>query len=329
MSRTRVACIGTGFIAGKHLAALSSFDDVELVAVADTVLERAERAAAPIGARAYPDGLELLGRERLDAVWICVPPFAHGQLEEVAVECGVALFVEKPLARDLATATRLAERVQAAGLLTAVGYHWRYLTLVDEVSQLVRDRPPSLVTGYWLDRTPAVAWWVDRSRSGGQVLEQTTHILDLARVLVGEVRTVQALEVSAAGQHDEVVPMAASATLAFASGAIGTVASARFLHARHRVALHLMGEGYAIELSERSLVDHELVVSTADGTRVTSSDEDPILREDRAFLDAVAGRGNDVRAPYAEALRTHQLAWAAERSARAGGALLVPGADDG
>lgn len=328
MSRVRVGCVGTGFIAGKHLAALASFDDVDVVAVADSIPELAEQVAAAIGATAYADGLALLDREDLDAVWLCVPPFAHGPLEDAAVDRGLPFFVEKPLACDVDTARRIADRVRAAGLPTAVGYHWRYLTLVDRAREVLDGRPPSLVMGSWLDSTPAAPWWVERRRSGGQILEQTTHLFDLARVLVGDVDAVHAVELAAGPEQatDDVVPIASTATLHFASGAIGTVTSARFLHARHRVALHLMGPGYAVELSERSLVAHELLVSTAEGTRVEATDEDPIRCEDRAFVDAITGRGDDVRASYEEALRTHELAWAADRSARQGGELRQLGA---
>jgi hypothetical protein len=127
---------------------------------------------------------------------------------------------------------------------------------------------------------------------------------------------VSALEVPA-GDADQ-VPVASSAALRFASGAVGTIASARVLHARHRVGLQLVADGCAVELSERSLTDHELRVVTADGEEVYHVDEDPIAAEDRAFLDAVAGESNDVRAPYADALCSHLLSWAADRSAREG-----------
>ncbi len=80
MTPLKVACVGTGFIAGRHLEALSTFPDVEVVAVADAVRERAEEVAGRYGTRAYDDGMALLEKEDLDAVWICVPPFAHGPL---------------------------------------------------------------------------------------------------------------------------------------------------------------------------------------------------------------------------------------------------------
>ena len=123
MSRLRVAVVGTGFIAGRHLAALAGFDDVEVVAVADAVPARAEEAAARSGARPHPDGIALLETEELDAVWLCVPPFAHGPLEAAAIARGLPFFVEKPLGPDLATAEAIGAEVAAAGLTTAVGYH--------------------------------------------------------------------------------------------------------------------------------------------------------------------------------------------------------------
>lgn len=322
MSRLRVACVGTGFIAGRHLAALSQFDDVEIVAVADAVPERARQVAAAHGARAYDDGEALLEAEELDAVWICVPPFAHGALEHAAIDRGVPFLVEKPLSNDLATAVEIADRLSGDGLLAAVGYHWRYLSVVGQAALVLQHSIPALVSGFWLDSTPPVPWWIERRLSGGQVVEQTTHLFDLARLLVGEVDRVSAVEVSATDAAE--APVASSATLRFACGAIGTMSSARILPARHRVSLQLVADGCVLELSERSLIDHELRVVTADGEQVHRVDESPIAAEDRAFVDAVAGRSFDVRAPYSDAVRSHALAWAADRSAR-DGIAVVPG----
>lgn len=314
----RVGCVGTGFIAGRHLEALARLPDVEVAAVADPLRERAEEAAQRYGARAYDDGLALLESEELDAVWLCVPPYAHGPLEAAALDRGLPFFVEKPLALDLATAQQIAERITSTGLLTAVGYHWRHLDVVRAAAGLLRERPPHLVTGYWLDRTPAAPWWAQRGRSGGQVLEQTTHIFDLARVLVGEVVGVRAVEVAAPLEGVGDAPAAASALLTFASGAVGTISSARSLAWRHRVALHAVSDAQVVEVTERRLVDHELVVTTADGAQVTTSDQDPIAAEDAEFVAALLGKGEGPRVPYAEALRTHALTLAADRSAREG-----------
>ncbi|MGY1691471.1 Gfo/Idh/MocA family protein [Geodermatophilus sp. SYSU D01105] len=319
MSRLRVGVVGTGFIAGRHLAALAGFPDVDVVAVADPVRDRAEAAAARVGARSHADGTALLETEELDAVWLCVPPFAHGPLEAAALARGLPFFVEKPLALDLATAEAVAAEVARTGLTTAVGYHWRHLDVVRRAAELVPVGEAALVTGSWLDKTPGVPWWARRDGSGGQVLEQTTHVFDLARLLAGEVESVTALERPAAAQEE--VATAAVALLRFASGAVGSISSARVLGWRHAVGLELVAEGRAVEVSERSLDDHALRVVTADGEESVRSDQDPIATEDREFVDVLLGRAPGVRVPYAEALRTHALAWAADRAAREGGSV--------
>ena len=326
MTRLRVACVGTGFIAGRHLAALSSFDDVEVVAVADAVPERAQQTAERYGARAYGDGPAMLASEELDAVWLCVPPFAHGPLEAAALARRLPFFVEKPLALDLATAVEIGRQVEESGLLSAVGYHWRHSDVVEQAVALLAETPPHLVTGYWLDKTPGVPWWPRRGRSGGQVLEQTTHVFDLARLLVGEVETVQAVEVHRAreGFPDADAPTASTAVLRFASGAVGSISSTCVLGWRHRVGLHAMAEGRAVEIGEEGLGDHRLRVVTADGEQRATSTGDPVAREDREFLDALTGRVAGPRVPYTDALRTHALAWAADRSAREGTPVARP-----
>lgn len=325
MTPLRVGCVGTGFIAGRHLEALAGMPEVRITAVADAVPDRASAVAAAYGARAYDDGLALLATEELDAVWLCVPPFAHGPLEAAAIDRALPFFVEKPIALDLDAATTVADGVRRTGLATAVGYHWRHLTVVEEAAAILRGRPPQLVMGYWLDGTPPVPWWSQRRQSGGQLVEQTTHIFDLVRYLVGEVATVTAVETTLARSDFATadVPTASSVTLAFESGAIGTISSTCLLTARHRVGLHLMGEGVALELSESSLTDHELRVVTGQGRANTRSEESPIEREDRDFVEVLLGRRRTARVPYDEAWRTQALVEAADRSAAAGKTVSV------
>ena len=78
-----------------------------------------------------------------------------------------------------------------------------------------------------------------------------------------------------------------------------------------------------MEVSERGLSDHELRVAGADGEETTGSAEDPIAVEDREFLDVLLGRTPGVRVPYAEGLRSHALACAADRAGREGGPVRL------
>jgi predicted dehydrogenase len=72
--------------------------EVELVAFSDVQADRAKAMAARYGGRAYGSWREMLERERLDAVFICLPPFAHEDEVEVAAEKGVHVYIEKPIA---------------------------------------------------------------------------------------------------------------------------------------------------------------------------------------------------------------------------------------
>ncbi|CAN5192837.1 hypothetical protein BH18CHL2_BH18CHL2_06730 [soil metagenome] len=315
MSRTRVGIVGAGFIARRHAEVLCTFEDVSLVAVADPVLERASELAAHTGARAFPGADEMLDASALDAVFICVPPFAHGAPEAATLGRGLPFLVEKPLAADLATAERVAAEVERAGVPTAAGYHWRYLTTTERAQDLLGANPPRLALGYWLDCTPEAGWWRHAELSGGQIVEQTTHVLYLARLLVGEATSVHAVasRTSRAGFADMDIADVTAATVRCATGAIGTRASTCLLRWRHRAGLHLFCDALAIELSE-----FDMVVDVGRGRPVTEPIGDPVAREDRDFIDAVQGRPDRSRVPYAEALRTHRLACAVARSAAEG-----------
>ena len=77
-------------------------------------------------------------------------------------------------------------------MLTRVGHHWRCAEPVARARELLAHRTVRLVSGTWWDKVPPVSWWLHQARSGGPVVEQAIHLLDLARVLVGEVEVVQA-----------------------------------------------------------------------------------------------------------------------------------------
>lgn len=315
MERTRIGFIGAGGIAGRHAGDLLGFDDVQIVAACDPAIGRAQELVRRAGGAAYSDHQTMLAHEQLDALYICLPPFAHGAPEQAALATDLPFFVEKPLATDLETAEAIARGVAERGLVTAVGYHWRYLDIVEEAQRLLAANPARLALGYWIDGTPPPAWWRIQAQSGGQIMEQTTHIFDLARLLVGEVERVSASGgmTERPAFPDADIQDVTSATLQFQSGAVGTIASTCLLKWPHRVGLHLFCEGMALELTE-----HELMVDTGNGRPVRAAQGDPFVREDRDFIDAVQGKKNRIRAPYAEAFRTHRLTVAATVSARDG-----------
>jgi predicted dehydrogenase len=320
MEQVRVGFIGAGGIAQRHYDVLRGFHDVKVVAFADPLLERALSLARRGNAKAYEDYRVMLEDEELNALYICVPPFAHGEFEMAAVDLSMPFFVEKPLALEWEKAARISQAVQDKKLLTAVGYHWRYMTTVEEAKELLADRPPHLVLGYWLDCTPPPAWWVRDDQSGGQMIEQTTHVFDLARYLTGEVDSLFAMgsHIERAGFPDADIFETTTASLRFASGALGNISSTCLLNWQHRVGLHLFCQGQVIEISE-----HESMIDIGQGRPVNGQRGDPVVREDRDFIDAVLGTSNHIRVPYGEALKTLQLTLAATQSAKEGREIVL------
>ena len=315
---TRIGIVGAGFIGGRHVQSLTAQEGVAVVGVVDPLAERAEALAERAGARAYGTWQELLDGEQLDALYVCVPPHGHGALEDAAIDLGLPLFVEKPLSADLAIAERLADRIEDAGLLTSVGYHWRYLDTVQQARELLAGAPARMVRGAWLDKAPRADWWARQEQSGGQTVEQATHLLDVARYLVGEATGGAAVGSRCADGPGDILDVC-TAAVRFESGAVGSFSNSCLLPRGFRIGVEFIAPGLGMWLTE-----HQLVVSDADGERTVDRGADPIVAEDRAFVAAVRGEGDDIRATYAEALRTHRLATAVAAAAAGGTMLELP-----
>lgn len=320
VDQLRIGFIGAGGIACRHRDVLQTMEDVRIAAACDTDTERAHDFAAQVGAKVYADWQTMLSSGEVDAVFICVPPFAHGPIEDAVIAASLPFFVEKPVALSLGEAERIAAAADAHGLVTAVGYHWRWLDTLDDVRHAMGERRPRLVSGYWLDSTPPVAWWWRQEQSGGQMLEQATHIVDLARYLCGDVVSAYGLaEHSARASHPELdVATASIATLAFADGAIGNFAATCLLGWNHRVGLHLFGDGFAIELT-----DHDVMIDVGAGRPVTGNRSDPVWHQDRAFVDAARGGENRIRCTYRDAVETLRVMDAIGQSVASGQAVKI------
>ncbi|SCF14064.1 Predicted dehydrogenase [Micromonospora coriariae] len=314
MRGCRVGLVGAGGVAQRHARVLAGFDDVELIGVTDVAPQAASALVAQHGGRACADVAELLAAGP-DAVYVCVPPFAHGPAEEAVIDAGVPMFVEKPVAVDLVTAERIAGLIARRGLRTAVGHHWRYLSVLDQARELLADRPVRMVSGSWLDKVPPVAWWSRRDASGGPVVEQAAHVLDLIRALVGEVTEVTAYGNGTPPPVDGAdIDSVTTAALRFAGGAVGTLSAACVLGWKHRAGLEILADGLVLSITEDGLL-----IRDTDGERHLPADPEAArVAVDRAFIDAVRGIGDDVRVPYAEALGTQRLALAVADSARTG-----------
>lgn len=311
----RIGFIGTGGIANHHMKALAKIG-VEFAGMTDVDPARAQEAANAYGGRAYADHREMLEKESLDAVFVCVPPFAHTGQELDCIAAGTALFVEKPVSLDLEYARRVEAALEEKGLVSAVGYHWRHMESVREGRRLLADAPIGLMMGYWVGGMPGVWWWRRRDKSGGQLVEQTTHIVDLARYFGGEVESVcgaASSRILTESVEDFDIDEASAAVLRFESGAVATIHSACLTPMW--VGLDVVAESVALEIRGNWLK----VRRPGQETETVEGQNDPTVDEDRAFLEAVKAKNPaGVASSYSDAVRTLAVTMAMERSFREG-----------
>jgi predicted dehydrogenase len=185
----RAAIVGTGFIARVHAIALQAIG-VELAAVCGRTRERAESFGS---AAAYADLRELLERERIDALHVCTPNNLHAEQALAALERGIHVVCEKPLATSAEESRALVAAAEGGGLVHATCYHVRGYPLVEQMrvdvaSGAVGD--VSFLHGrYVCDDVlfPASGWRIDPAASGPSyvVADLGTHWLDLAEHVTG------------------------------------------------------------------------------------------------------------------------------------------------
>ena len=224
----RVGIVGAGWIAGSHAAVLSARDDVIIAAVCDTDTARAAALAGPPGAAVFGDWSAMLDATVLDAVWVCTPPRAHAGPAIAAANRGLAIYLEKPVARTLADAQAIAAATERNQTVCAVGYQWHATEVLDSLRSALDGHPIGLLAAHSIGGTQSRPWFLDRAAGGGNLLERGSHHIDLARAIAGEVVAVQAAAGTVRmaprpGEDEGDIDDAVTVLLHFASGATGTI----------------------------------------------------------------------------------------------------------
>lgn len=192
MSRLRVGLLGCGGIGARHAGAIAGLpDDMTLAACCGRDEGRTQAFASDRGAAAYGDLGAMLDREALDLVVVALPPHVHkGEVERIAA-AGVNLLAEKPIALDQRQADAMVAAVEAAGVVAAVGFMYRFGDAVRQW-QASDTGTVGLFNGSYHCNALHTAWWPERALSGGQMTEQLIHLIDLLRFFMGEPDSVYA-----------------------------------------------------------------------------------------------------------------------------------------
>ncbi len=325
MDKVKIAFIGCGGIAGWHLSHLVNQDDVEYLGFCDIIPERAENFKQRTGgtAKTYTDYRVMLDEITPDAVYICVPPHCHGEIEFKVIDKGIPFLVEKPMALDYKLAEKICEAAEAKGLITAVGFQDRYLGIIDKTKEYIKGKKIGLVTGAWVGGIPGVWWWRKMETSGGQIVEQNIHIFDMTRNLFGEPARIYAsagkgiVDPEAAGVPGYDVDDYSSAVITFKNGIIATLYTADYVVAGGGMqnGLNIYCPDATIEYGLRSFVKYR----DASGEEVTHNEFDSGITEDKVFINAVkTGDPGAIRSPYRDALSSLKLVLAANESITTG-----------
>jgi predicted dehydrogenase len=300
---TKIGFIGAGGIAGAHLKTLGPRPDAQIVALCDVNRETAQAKAEQYGGRVYTDWAAMLEQEELDALFICVPPFAHGEMELAAIARRLPLFIEKPIALDLRMAAPILRAIQEADLITTVAYKYRWDEHVLRAREMLAGQTLGLVVGHFWTSMPGAAWWRVQEQSGGQMVEQTTHIVDLARYLCGEITHVQAFEAHQVMHRvapDASAADAATANLRFACGAVGNISNTYMIGAGGTSGLNVMAHRFRLTVEGGTLRWW-----AEEGAGELENTGNGYVGEVEAFLAAVQeGDKSRLHSDYADAFRT-------------------------
>jgi len=189
----RVGVIGAGTMGRRHLAALSGITRVEIVGVADAVEAAAADAAASVGAPPYGTVADLAAAGA-EAVFITLPNVYHADTVLDALDRGLHVFEEKPMATTLADARRIVARVTAGDRVYQMGFNRRwspaYRYLRDTIDRGFTPYSASAKINDGDMLTPA--WYTNVAISGGFMFDTAVHLVDMIAWLVGPIERVTA-----------------------------------------------------------------------------------------------------------------------------------------
>ncbi|HYC57346.1 MAG TPA: Gfo/Idh/MocA family oxidoreductase [Candidatus Binatia bacterium] len=271
MSTVQAGVIGAGHLGAFHAQKYASMEGVQLAAVFDVDPARAAAVAAMAGCAAAGSLEQLLAI--VDCASIAVPTRAHHNVALAAIDAGVHVLVEKPLAASAASGRAIVEAGERAGLLVQVGHLERFNPAFADL--------PSIVTEPRFIECHRLSPFAGRGTDTDVVFDVMIHDLDLISFVVGrEVESVQAIGVAVLSDHADI----ANARLRFQGGCIANVTASRVSLKRERRLRIFQEDAYvAVDFDARSL----RVMRRRPGTRIDpAAPMNALTMEERAFDDA-------------------------------------------
>ena len=206
MKKIRVGIVGCGVICGNHIVPLTENDKTEVVAVCDIVEEKAKSKASELGCAAYTDYKEMIEKENLDSIHICLPHYLHSTVAIYALERGLDVLCEKPMDINSERAKLMIEAAEKSSGKLGIIFQNRY----NIGSVLVKESLDSGKLGKILGISAQVVWRRDQcyydsgdwrgkwlTEGGGVLINQAIHTLDLSRYFIDS----EVVDVKATATH--------------------------------------------------------------------------------------------------------------------------------
>jgi predicted dehydrogenase len=197
-----VGCGGMGSVHLNCLKALSSCLPIDVTAIADLQNERLQAALALFPhSKGYSLGEDLIEKENVDVVYVCLPSYLHASHAALALKKGRDVFVEKPVCLSLDEAQGLLQAQKESGREVMVGQVVRFFPEFLFLKTLLAEKTYGQLKSIDLLRSSGAPiwgyenWFMDEKRSGSVVLDLHIHDLDFLRYLLGE-PTIQSVAAS-------------------------------------------------------------------------------------------------------------------------------------
>jgi predicted dehydrogenase len=210
----KVGIIGSGSIArNAHVPGYRAQKDAEITAVCDVIPGRAEAFAKEFQIpRAYDSYLEMLASEPLDVVSVCTPNFAHHDTAIAALNTGLHVLCEKPIAMNLAEAREMVAAAHRHKRVLQIGLHWRFTSEAQLLKRMIDAGELGQIyygEATCLRRRGIPSWGVFTQKElqgGGALIDIGVHTLDHTMWLMGNPRPVSVVGATYAafGKRDDV-----------------------------------------------------------------------------------------------------------------------------
>lgn len=237
----RVAIIGTGNISPAHIRAYQAFPDrCKIVALCDIYPEKAQAKKEQYGltdAEVVDDHEKLLGREDIDLVSVCTPPFCHAPIAVHFLNDGKNVIVEKPMAPSLAECDEIMEAAAKSGkVLSSIAQNrfrdeFMNLKKVLDSGMAGRILHAQVDSYWWRGHCYYDLWWrgLWSKEGGGCTLNHAVHHIDMLGWMMGLPKSVQALLSNAAHDNAEIEDVSVAA-MQYEGGAVAQVTSSVIHH---------------------------------------------------------------------------------------------------